>query len=506
PRSGCADRDVTIDISDFDPGGGLRGSWSVDLGAQLVGGDVDATRCAYEPLDKPARSIRLSEVTVNQGVAIPLAQNGTVVSAASRKAPIVAGRDAVFQIGVTPEADWQPREIVVEVQLDGVAVAESRATVSTASDSSDPEAMIQVPVSGEELEEGATFSVGLFEIASCVDQAGGVTAPRVPASGTTELGAESLAGPFRIVLVPIRWNTDGSGRLPDLSPGVVQEFADGVASLYPVTGVDVTVRNQPLDYGGALDAGGNGWSQLLNECLSLRSSDNGPDEVYYYCLFQPTPTARDFCSGGCVAGIGPVPSASDTYRRAAIGIGFNGSGVDTFLHEIGHALGRPHAPCGGASGADPGYPYADAAIGVWGYDLTSDSHISPDYRDLMSYCGPNWISDYNYDLLFDRIASVYGRQFALKSITAPALPSVSYRTVVVDADMTLSWGRDTILERLPDGEPVTAELLNTSGQVVARVPGVYQSVTHIPGGMLLWEDVETAASSVHVEGFGTLAF
>ena len=43
---------------------------------------------------------------------------------------------------------------------------------------------------------------------------------------------------------------------------------------------------------------------------------------------------------------------------------------DTELaHEVGHTLDLQHAPCGGALFTDPGFPYSNGSIGMWGYEL-----------------------------------------------------------------------------------------------------------------------------------------
>ena len=49
-------------------------------------------------------------------------------------------------------------------------------------------------------------------------------------------------------------------------------------------------------------------------------------------------------------------------------------------------------------GPDPAYPYASGAIGSWGYNAATKTLINPasNYRDLMSYCSPEWVSDFNY--------------------------------------------------------------------------------------------------------------
>ena len=77
-----------------------------------------------------------------------------------------------------------------------------------------------------------------------------------------------------------------------------------------------------------------------------------------------------------------------------------GSDVDyVHTHEVGHTMNLWHAPCGGAGGPDPEYPYENGSIGVWGYDMAEGTLLDPGrYRDVMSYCFDSiWISDYQFD-------------------------------------------------------------------------------------------------------------
>jgi hypothetical protein len=93
--------------------------------------------------------------------------------------------------------------------------------------------------------------------------------------------------------------------------------------------------------------------------------------------------------GSGIAGIGYIGQPAATGRQDSL---------ETFVHEKGHNLGRQHAPCGNAAGPDANYPYANAGIGTWGYNAATRTLINPasNYRDLMSYCSPEWVSDYNY--------------------------------------------------------------------------------------------------------------
>ena len=83
-----------------------------------------------------------------------------------------------------------------------------------------------------------------------------------------------------------------------------------------------------------------------------------------------------------------------------------------FAHELGHNLGRPHTPCDDPV-ADPGqvdaeYPHARGTLGAWGHDFGEAEGPGPGhlfdpegYRDLMSYCHPQWISDYSFTRMLE---------------------------------------------------------------------------------------------------------
>ena len=69
---------------------------------------------------------------------------------------------------------------------------------------------------------------------------------------------------------------------------------------------------------------------------------------------------------------------------------------ETIAHEFGRNRNLYHAPCGGAGGPDRYYPYGSGNIGAWGYDSRTGDLVPPDQPDLMSYCDPYWISDYQF--------------------------------------------------------------------------------------------------------------
>jgi len=127
----------------------------------------------------------------------------------------------------------------------------------------------------------------------------------------------------------------------------------------------------------------DGWRQLINDIRTLRTMENG--KGYYYGAFH-----RANLTG--LVGLG--------FIGYPVSIGL--SQDDTFAHEVGHNMSLAHAPCGGAGGADPRFPYRDGSTGVWGYNPAGGGIIDPDqYKDLMGYCNPSWVSDYSFEKALD---------------------------------------------------------------------------------------------------------
>src|SRR5690606_21244942 len=149
---------------------------------------------------------------------------------------------------------------------------------------------------------------------------------------------------------------------------------------------------QAFSWSSTVSSNGTGWNGLLDAIADLRNSDNAPFNNYYYGIFSPSSSAQNYCSGGCVAGLGFLGGPGDAWSHSAIGLGFSGDmAAETAVHELGNNHGREHAPCGGVSGADGSYPYDGAKIGSWGYNiLTAELYEPNGHVDMMSYCNPAW--------------------------------------------------------------------------------------------------------------------
>ena len=444
-----------------------------------------------------ATGIRVDAVTVNQGVSVIIVEGSEEV--VLRNSPIVVGRDALLRVSLSPETDYLPRELIVRLTLDG-NTREVRQWVSGASTQGSLQSTANFEIPGQSISESSELAVEVLEVEPCLAYPGDDADARYPSrGGSVRLGAEPLPGDLEVVIVPVRYLADDSGRTPPTDASTIENLADRMASMFPLDELEVRVRSTPLDFERTVTADGEGWSALLNACLSLRSWDGAADNEYYYCALRPTESPSEFCAEGCIAGLGPVPSAEDTYNRGAIGLLYQ-NGRDTFVHEMGHTLGLAHAPCGGARGADPSYPYPEAEIGVVGYDLEAEELKSTSHRDIMAYCDPTWISDYHYDKLFDR----------LMQVTTPAPKSLRtrslYRPIVIDVDDFMTLAPPTEADGSMVGDPLTVELLDLDGNVIDEIPGVLVAVSHVPGGIAYFAEPANVPSAVRIQGYGTLAW
>lgn len=190
---------------------------------------------------------------------------------------------------------------------------------------------------------------------------------RIPAEGRTRVAVLTMP-PLDLTVVPMLWSVVPDSSILDLTEGLSTdgELLSPVGSLLPVGEFTVTVHDPVVtESRSTLD--------LLVETWVIRHLEGG---VGYYL--------------GTMA----EPSVSVGVAYNGFPVSFGAPDPHTFVHELGHNMDLPHAPCGGAGGADPAFPHAEGASGAWGYDFELRELVHPDVPDLMGYCEPNWISDY----------------------------------------------------------------------------------------------------------------
>jgi len=260
-----------------------------------------------------------------------------------------------------------------------------------------------------------------------------------PADATTiDVGAVD-APKLRVQLIPVKYEADGSNRLPDLSDASVKLYRDALYKMYPVSDIELTKHAQ-LEWPVTVDPTGDGWDTLLRTVMTMREDEPVDPDVYYIGVFNPAPTLREYCGKqGCILGVAPASGLSpalDTQLglRTALIVGYqtDRSG-GTIAQELAHAMGRMHAPCGNPAAIDKKYPYKEAQIGSSGWDVMAKQLVdSDDHVDFMSYCSPVWVSDYTWKAINDRMVKVSSMSGSTpKGISAlPSLPSMKTKSAL----------------------------------------------------------------------------
>jgi hypothetical protein len=442
-----------------------------------------------------ATAITITEVSIYQGVKVPLMQNGGDVP--PNYAPPVVDREGRIRVFVSPTPEFQARDIVAHFEFGGSAPfsQDVQAFISGPSADNQMESTFNIDLQLNQLKGDTVYSVTLKET-STQTFPGAVAGAQWPPSGMSPIGAQTTNGPLNLTIVPMVVN----GIAPDMSETRINQYRERFHKLYPAAEINLQIRQQ-VSYSGGVSGSGSGWNSILDYLLNVRASDNPPDNTYYYGSFTPTSSFQQFCAGACVAGLGVQPGPNDEDSRGAVGLGFfpsqgNPGATDTACHEIGHTMGRGHAPCG-TDGTDP-YPYSGGGIGSWGFDLVTKNLINPaQYTDMMGYCDQTWISDYNYGAIFDRLQ--YANSSAYMIIDDPERTPGEYQTLIVDYDGSLVLGTVRDLKRPPMSPKRTATLVDSAGKET-KVTGFWQGVDHLPGGFLLVKKHQVPSDIVTLKG------
>ncbi len=447
-----------------------------------------------------AEGLTLSGVSFYQTVEIPLMDDGGEVQ--NRNVDIVAGRQTLVRAFVEVGPDWSPRSLSGRVHLD---TGEGRQTVYTAqpqtisgsSEYEDRDSTFEFMVDGELLTEDSSFAL---EIVECGAPPGlAVQTPRFPGQDGLDLNAVD-AGGLRIHIVPLAAN----GYEPDLSEETLDHYRDGFMAMYPISDIEFTI-------GDIIEVGNPGdWNGNLEGLRALRDQENPDDDVYYYGMLRPSETIREFCGGGCTAGVGYVAQGGQfgggASVRVSMGLAYpsgDGNSLVTMLHEVGHNHGRQHAPCGGPSGIDPQYPYSNAEIGVWGYSLPTDQLVPPNHPDIMAYCNDPWVSDYNYNAFLQTILSVNG---SARSEIAPAERIGDFWVLLVDPDGSTRWGTPRIGPVVAQGVAEPAQVLDANGTVVETIDVYRFEVSDIKAYSIQVPAPQPDWHSIRISGAATTKF
>jgi hypothetical protein len=292
---------------------------------------------------------------------------------------------------------------------------------------------------------------------------------RYPATSTARAVDVRVLPSMAIRLVPIR--QQASGLQGDVTVANRDEFLSEARAMLPINAPNAEVRTVYTTSAPPLQAGNqNGaWGTILSELLALRRMEGG--SRYYFGVVK-----TGYSSG--ISGMGYIGGSG----RTALGWDVKGRASHTVAHELGHILGRSHAPCGNPTKPDPGFPYGNGMIGAHGLDVFTLRVKPATVSDVMGYCPPSWISDYNWTgmMAFQQAAGAAGTGEASAA-----------------ADGLLIWGRITpdqvVIEpafrvparpdSFPASGPHSLDLLALDGSVHRTIRFDAPEVSDLPGGV-----------------------
>ena len=297
--------------------------------------------------------------------------------------PLISNRKAllrVFLVGDQENAFFEP-EVVATFSRDGrevhrVEMSSNEDRLATFADEGSLLGSYNAVIPAEHIVDGTEFVV-VADSAGVIPRAEG-SRTRYPETGSAALDVIEVP-PLELTVVPVL-NADK----PDSS---IFEWTDNVDDDSP----EVGLFRYSFPFGEFTATS----REPYVTSLDLTNEDNT-----WEMILELEPVYRaEKATGYWYA----VADAQDGYVRGIArlnGLVSFGKPWDTELaHEVGHNLDLRHAPCGGALGTDPDFPYSNGSIGVWGYDFRDGSVVSPERRrDIMGYCYElGWLSDYYYE-------------------------------------------------------------------------------------------------------------
>ena len=300
--------------------------------------------------------------------------------------PLLSNREAllrVFLVGDAESAFFEP-EVLATFTRDGeevhrVVMPSELDRLPTLADEGDLVRSYNAVIPAEHIVDGTEFVVVADSVEVIPRAPGSLT--RFPETGSAPLNVIDVP-PLELTVVPVLYADK-----PDSS---VLPWIDSVAEMgaespqvglfrysFPFNEFSATGR-EPYVTSLDMTNENNAWPVLLEvELVRLAAGATG----YWYAVADSYE--------GYVRGI----------ARLNGWVSFGKPWITELAHEVGHTLDLRHAPCGGALGTDPDFPYDNGGIGVWGYDFRDGSLVSPRHRrDIMGYCYElGWLSDYYFE-------------------------------------------------------------------------------------------------------------
>jgi hypothetical protein len=212
--------------------------------------------------------------------------------------------------------------------------------------------------------------------------------------------------PLRLRLVNVQYTTGGTTYLAGNNH--LNAVESWLGRAYPISSLQVTRQTFVYPSSGLPNV------DTLHSWLALgkllRVIFTGEDaRTVYYGLVDDGGGFMRGKAAGIPGTIAAGPTGTDTW-----GWDFDGSYGDWYTgHEIGHTRGRYHAMFCGAGGGTS-YPYPNGRISpdltgngaIYGFDIVTRAIYGPNWKDVMTYCSNQWVSDFTYEGIRDYMVGI----------------------------------------------------------------------------------------------------
>ena len=325
------------------------------------------------------RTVQKQRVTPCGRVAASMAYLTQAVQSREYPVPLVAGERALLRVFVTAAEPTTANIPPVRARfyLNGIerhmADIPSRTTaIPTEVAQNNLSASANAEVPADVIQPGLEMVVEI-DPEGTLDPGLGA-AKRIPETGRMPVEVREMPV-FELTVIPFLWQTDPDSAVVEAAEAMEadpegHELLWDTRTLLPIADLEVRAHTPVL-------SSSNSKFVLLTETRAIRAMEGGTGHFLGMMSGTVSP-------GGGVALRPGRESFSEPY-------------ASTIAHELGHNLSLRHAPCGGAGGPDPSFPYRNGSVGVWGYDFRDGGRlVQPGTPDLMSYCRPRRISDYHF--------------------------------------------------------------------------------------------------------------
>lgn len=253
-----------------------------------------------------------------------------------------------------------------------------------------------------------TNGTGSLQLTARLDPANAFGDPS-RSNNVSTITVNLLPGPtMRLRIYNVRYTLGGSTyQAASLHLNALESW---LRRAYPIANLDVSRRTYTYTSPGLPNVDVLNANMSVAWLLEIILGGMSPRTFFYGIVDD----GGDFMRGKALGIPGTVSSGPTGTPGGSFGWDTDGSYGDWYGgHEIAHSLGRSHANFCGAGGGTA-FPYPNGQISpslsgntaIYGFDIGNRAIYPPTWRDVMTYCNNQWVSDFTYEGIRSRFVAI----------------------------------------------------------------------------------------------------